>query len=180
MNRLIAVAIAALALAVATSAAFAVQFRENRNPALTDLGLSLQARRVIEDLAPGQSIAVHLNATAQVVAQCVNPNNDHAKPTTSEPEAIAVQGFQRIPRAYISDKNRAQMNVITQPPALIVDGNPDCKGGDTEEIIDLRFSAARFLVEQPPGTQVLAVNCTIAPPSANGLIPPGNVVCVKE
>jgi hypothetical protein len=175
--RLIAATIAALVLF--TGAAHAVQFRNNLNPAFFDLGVSLQARRIIENLTQGQNVAIHLIATAQVTASCVNPNNDHAKPTQSTPAPIAVTGFQNIPASQINERNRALMNVVTAPPPAVIEGSPDCNGHDVEEITDLKFIRARIIVEQPTGNQVLEARCRINPASANGAIPAGNVTCVK-
>jgi hypothetical protein len=179
-SRTSALIFAIAALAISASAASAVQFRNNLNPGFADLGVSLQARRIIEDLTPGQGIAIHLLATAQVTAQCVNPNNDHAKPTQGTPANITVTGFQFIPRNQINSANRALMNVITAPPPTVIDGSPDCTGHDSEEITDLSFIRARIIVEQPSGTQVLEARCRINPASANGAIPAGNVSCVKQ
>jgi hypothetical protein len=171
--------IAIAALALSASAASAAQFRSNLNPGFSDLGVSLQARRIIEGLTQGQNVAIHLLATAQVTVSCVNPNNDHTSPPQGTPAPIAVTGFQNISAGLISEQGRTLMNLATAPPPTVIAGSPDCKAHDVEEITDLSFARARIIVEQPTGNQVLEARCRINPPSANGAVPAGNVSCVK-
>ena len=47
-----------------------------------------------------------------------------------------------------------------------------------EEIEDLAFTSAVITVEQPPGTTVLTVSCSISPPSSDGPVPAASVTGV--
>jgi hypothetical protein len=50
----------------------------------------------------------------------------------------------------------------------------------TETIQDLSFTSAVITVEQPPGTLVLTVTCSISPASSNGSVPGTAVSCTQS
>jgi hypothetical protein len=43
----------------------------------------------------------------------------------------------------------------------------------------LAFTSATITVEQPAGTVVLVVECTIDPPSSDGVVPKQDVSCTQ-
>jgi hypothetical protein len=91
-----------------------------------------------------------------------------------------VAGGVAIPQDEIKNGN-TPFAVVTEPPVTPIAGAPDCPNPNwTEDIVDLQFTSAVIVVEQPPGTEVLTVTCTISPPSSNGPIPGGNVSCTSS
>ena len=73
-----------------------------------------------------------------------------------------MAGAQAIPEGEIKNGN-VSFRVTTQPPVSPIPGAPDCPGVNwTEAITDLTFTSATITVEQPPGTVVLTVTCTLS------------------
>jgi hypothetical protein len=50
----------------------------------------------------------------------------------------------------------------------------------TETIDDLSFKWATITIEQPPGTTVLTVNCSISPATTNGAVSADDVSCTQS
>jgi hypothetical protein len=170
-------ALTASALALLTLPAFSAEFKGGGEPAFRDLGISLSARKVITGLAKARAFVV-LTASANVSAECLNPDSGHTKPTNQTPEPITVIGTSLIGKNRISPAGNGLMVVTTNPPALEVEGSPDCNSHDTEVITDLAFTDAEITIRQPRGTVVLSASCTFSSPTSDGVVPGANVTCV--
>jgi hypothetical protein len=146
----------------------------NAEPALTDLGLALQAAGSLAGLGNGD-VLITMRAQADVTATCANPSGHEAP--GQNPAPLTVSGSQAIPEDELKNGN-TPFHVETIAPVASILGAPDCPNVQwTEAIVDLSFTAAVISVEQPPGTTVLTVSCTIAPPSVNGAVSRADVVC---
>ena len=171
---------AALVLGLATSAgAASVHLKGGRNasPSFTDQGLTLNAAGELAGLGNGD-VLVTLDARANVAATCTNPSGKN-EPPGQNPAPISVTGSVAIPQDEIKNGN-TPFSVTTQPPVTPIPGAPDCPNPNwTEAIVDLAFTSATITVEQPEGTVVLVVSCTFGSPTANGLVPRGNVSCTQ-
>ncbi|MGH8823346.1 MAG: hypothetical protein ACRDVN_02575, partial [Jiangellaceae bacterium] len=91
-----------------------------------------------------------------------------------------VTGSQAIPEEEIKNGN-TPFSVTTTAPDPVIPGAPDCPNPNWTELIeDLAFTSATITVEQPPGTVVLTVTCTIDPASSDGSVPGGDVSCTSS
>jgi hypothetical protein len=148
---------------------------KNAEQTFTDNGLTLTAAGDLTGLGNGD-VLVNLSATADVTATCTNPGGG-TQPPGQNPAPITVTGSQAIPATEIKNGN-TPFNVTTNPLVSPIPGAPGCPNPQwTESITDLRFTGATLTVEQPPGTLVLTVTCTISPASSNGGVPAGAVSC---
>jgi len=176
-------AAAAVILLGVTSTAYASSVHlkggKNAEPAYVDNGLTLAASGELAGLG-NADVLVSITATANPVATCQNPGSGQHFPPGQNPAPVTVTGSVSIPEDEIKNGN-TPFSVVTNPPATPVAGAPDCPNSSwTEEIIDMQFTAAVITVEQPPGTVVLTVTCSIDPPSSNGAIPGRNVSCTSS
>jgi hypothetical protein len=168
-----------LCVVVAASAALGAQNVHlkggaHAEPAFTDLGLALQAAGSLAGLGNGD-VLITLSAQANATATCTNQGGNAAP--GQNPAPITVSGSQAIPEDELKNGN-TPFDVETVPPVASIPGAPDCPNPNwTEAIVDLSFTAATIVVEQPPGTPVLTVSCTLAPPSTNGAVARAAVVC---
>ena len=152
---------------------------KNAEPTFTDGGLTLRATGELSGLGNGD-VLVNLAATADVTATCTNPGSGGTQPPGQNPAPITVTGSQAIPATEIKNGN-TPFNVVTNAPQTPIPGAPGCPNPQwIESITDLRFTSATITVEQPPGTLVLTVSCTISPSSANGGVPAGSVTCSQS
>jgi len=171
---------AGVLLSATTASASSVHLKGGKNaePTFTDEGLSLPAAGELSGLGNGD-VLVTLTATADVTATCSNPGNLNQAPGQN-PAPITVTGSQAIPASEIKNGN-TPFNVVTVAPPAVIPGAPGCPNTQwTETITDLAFTSATITVEQPPGTLVLTVSCTISPASANGGVPAGSVTCSQS
>jgi len=171
---------AGVLLSATTASASSVHLKGGKNaePTFTDEGLSLRAAGELSGLGNGD-VLVTLTATADVTATCSNPGNLNQAPGQN-PAPITVTGSQAIPASEIKNGN-TPFNVVTVAPPAVIPGAPGCPNTQwTETITDLAFTSATITVEQPPGTLVLTVSCTISPASANGGVPAGSVTCSQS
>ena len=146
----------------------------NAEPSFVDLGLALQASGALAGLGNGD-VLVTLTAQADVVSTCTNQGGNQAP--GQNPAPITVSGSEAIPESEVKN-GTTPFQVATIPPVALIPGAPDCPNTNwSERIEDLAFTAATLTVEQPPGTEVLTVSCTIAPPSGNGAVSRADVVC---
>jgi hypothetical protein len=146
----------------------------NAEPIFSDLGLALRAAGALAGLGNGD-VLVTLTAQADVTATCANQGGNQAP--GQNPAPITVSGSQAIPEAELKNGTTPFDVATVAPPATIV-GAPDCPNPNwTEAIVDLSFTSATISVEQPPGSVVLVLSCTINPPSVNGAIPRSAVDC---
>ncbi len=115
---------------------------------------------------------------ADVTSTCTNQGGNEAP--GQNPAPITVSGSQAIPESEIKN-GTTPFGVETIAPPTIIVGAPDCPNTNwTEAITDLRFTSATIVVEQPVGTTVLTVTCSIAPPTSNGSVPGGSVSCSQS
>jgi hypothetical protein len=143
-------------------------------PAFRDLGLALRATGALSGLGGGD-ILISLFAEADVTSTCRNQGGNDAP--GQNPAPLTVTGAQPISEAEIKNGTVA-FNVSTNAPTTPIQGAPGCPNSTwTESIDDLAFTSATIVVEQPVGTEVLTVDCTFSPPTANGNVPAGNVTC---
>ncbi len=150
---------------------------KNAEPAFTDNGLTLTASGELSGLGNGD-VLVTMTAEADVTSTCTNQGGNQAP--GQNPAPITVEGSLAIPEEEVKNGN-TPFEVITLEPETIIPGAPDCPNTNwTEEIDDLAFTSAIITVEQPTGTTVLTVECTIDPPSADGSISKGDVTCTQS
>lgn len=166
-------AAAAIVLGV-TSTAFASSVHlkggKNAEPAFVDNVLTLAASGELSGLGNGD-VLVTITARANPVATCQNPGNGEHFPPGQNPAPVTVTGSVSIPESEIKNGN-TPFSVETDPPVTPVVGATDCPNTNwIEEIIDMQFTSAVITVEQPRGTLVLTVTCTIDPPSSDGSDP---------
>jgi len=176
----VAIVVAGVMLSATTASATNVHLKGGKNaePTFTDNGLTLTAAGDLTGLGNGD-VLVNLSATADVTATCTNPGGG-TQPPGQNPAPITVTGSQAIPAAEIKNGN-TPFNVTTNPPVSPIPGAPGCPNPQwTESITDLRFTGATITVEQPRGTLVLTVTCTISPASSNGGVPAGAVSCSQS
>jgi hypothetical protein len=168
----------ATTLALAGSSAYASNVHlkggKNAEPAFTDLGLRLQGSGELTGLG-NADVLVTLTARADVTSTCTNQGGNTAP--GQNPAPITVSGSQAIPAGAIKNGNVA-FKVTTAAPNPIIAGAPDCPNTNwTEAISDLAFTSATITVEQPVGTLVLTVTCSISPATSNGAVAAGAVSC---
>src|SRR5262245_26267048 len=175
-----AIVAAGVLLSATTASASSVHLKGGKNaePTFTDGGLTLRATGELSGLGNGD-VLVTLTATADVTATCSNPGKPNEAPGQN-PAPITVSGSEAIPASEIKNGN-TPFDVVTVAPPSVIPGAPGCPNTQwTETITDLAFTSATITVEQPPGTLVLTVSCSISPASANGGVPAGSVTCTQS
>ena len=152
---------------------------KNAEPDYTDNGLTLTADGALSGLGNGD-VLVRIEATANPTAVCINPGTGEHQPPGQNPAEAAVSGSQFIPEDQLKKNGNVGFNVTTDPPETPVPGAPDCPNPNwTEEIVDMAFTSATIIVEQPLDTIVLTVSCTFSNPTADGAVPGQNVSCTQ-
>jgi hypothetical protein len=175
------IAVVATFLGATTGYAASVHLKggANAEPAFTDNGLTLEAAGALAGLGNGD-VLVSLTATGLPTADCVNPGTGEHRPPGQNPAEVTLTGVQRIPESEIKN-GTTPFDVETQAPVSPVPGAPECPNRNwIENITDVAFTSATITVEQPEGTLVLTVTCTISPPSSDGAIPGGAVTCTSS
>lgn len=175
---LILAVLSLLAVAAIPAAAASVHLKGGRHaePAFTDLGLALNSAGALSGLGNGD-VLVTMIATADVTSTCTNQGGNAAP--GQNPAPLTVTGSQAIPQAELKNGN-TPFNVTTLAPPAEIPGAPGCPNPNwAESIDDLAFTSAMITVEQPEGTVVLSVACTIYPPSSDGPISKGDVDCMQ-
>jgi hypothetical protein len=182
IRRLLAVTLAAtatVALAASTAMAASVHLKGGRNaePAFSDGGLTLAASGELAGLGNGD-VLVTLTAQADVSSTCTNQGGNQAP--GQNPAPLTVTGSEAIPQDEIKN-GTTPFAVVTVAPATPIPGAPGCPNSNwTEAIEDLAFTSAVITVEQPPGTTVLTVTCSISPASSDGPVPRADVTCTSS
>jgi hypothetical protein len=162
--------------AAAHAASVHLKGGKNAEPAFVDNVLVLAASGELSGLG-NADVLITMDATALPVATCQNPGSGQHFPPGQNPAEVDVSGSVGIPADEVKN-GWTPFSVVTEPPATPVAGAPDCPNSSwIEEIVDMQFTSATITVEQPPGTVVFVVTCTIDPPSANGAVPGGDVTC---
>lgn len=164
-----------LILAIPVSAASVhLKGGKNAEPSFTDNGLTLAASGALSGLGNGD-VLISIVASADVTSTCTN-NGGNAAPGQN-PAPITVSGSVSIPEDEIKNGN-TPFSVETIAPASEIPGAPDCPNPNwVETIDDLAFYSATITVEQPEGTTVLTVVCSIDPPSSDGAVSKQDVTC---
>jgi hypothetical protein len=167
----------AIFVAIAVNAASVhLKGGKNAEPAFFDGGLYLQATGALAGLGNGD-VLITLTAQANVTSTCTNLGGNAAP--GQNPAPLTVTGSQAIPEDEVKN-GTTPFNVQTKAPDPVIPGAPDCPNSNwTESIDDLAFTSATITVEQPPGTTVLTVQCTFAPPTTNGNVNKDAVTCTS-
>jgi hypothetical protein len=152
---------------------------KNAEPTFTDNGLTLTADGELSGLGNGD-VFVAIVATADVAATCINPGSGAHEPPGQNPAEATVEGSLTIPEDEVKNGN-TPFSVVTDPPETPIPGAPDCPNPNWTEVIDdLAFTSATITVEQPLGTLVLTVTCTIDPPTSDGVVSKQDVSCTQS
>lgn len=181
MKRAVFVVFATLMALMLTTTAFASSVHlkggARAEPKFTDGGMTLTADGALAGLG-NADVLITLVAQADVTSTCTNQGGNEAP--GQNPAPITVTGSEAIPAPEIQNGN-TPFSVTTVAPPSIIPGAPDCPNTNwTEAITDLAFTSAVITVEQPPGTLVLTVSCTISPPTSDGPVPGGDVSCTSS
>ena len=179
ITRGLCAATAAVLILSATASASSVHLKGGRNaePSFSDNGLTLTADGALSGLGNGD-VLVTLTAQADVTSTCTNQGGNQAP--GQNPAPITVTGSQAIPEDELKN-GTTPFSVETVAPPAIIAGAPGCPNTNwTEAIEDLAFTSPTIIVEQPVGTTVLTVSCTLDPPTADGSVPAGDVSCTQS
>jgi hypothetical protein len=149
-----AVVVCMLALTQSMASAASVHLKGGKNaaPAFTDGGLHISAAGELSGLGNGD-VLIDMVATADVVSTCANQIKNGNTP----------------------------FSVASIPPDPVIAGAPDCPNPNwTETIDDLLFTSVTITVEQPAGTIVLTVTCTLDPATLDGPVSKQDVSCTQS
>jgi hypothetical protein len=150
---------------------------KNAEPSFVDGGLTLSASGALSGLGNGD-VLIKITAQADVTSTCTNQGGNSAP--GQNPAPLTVTGSQAIPEEELKN-GTTPFSVVTVAPAAAIPGAPDCPNPTwTESIDDLAFTSAVITVEQPEGTPVLTLTCTIDPPTSDGNVPAGDVTCTSS
>lgn len=162
--------------APASAASVHLKGGKKAEPVFFDGGLRLNATGALSGLGNGD-VLITMEATADVISTCTNQGGNQAP--GQNPAPLTVSGSQAIPAAELKNGN-TPFAVTTEAPDPVIPGAPDCPNPNwTETIEDLAFTSATITVEQPEGTVVLVVECTIDPPSSDGSVSRAAVTCTQ-
>ena len=143
-------------------------------PTFYDDGLFLSVSGALAGLG-NEDVLITLQARGMPTATCTNQGGNQAP--GQNPAEVVLTGTTSIPAEEIKNGN-TPFYVETLGPVSPVIGAPDCPNPNwTEDIVDVAFTFATIQVEQPEGTFVLNVDCSIFPASADGQISSSDVVC---
>jgi len=174
---LLTIALALLAAGPATASSVHLKGGARAEPAFFDGGLTLNASGALAGLGNGD-VLVTLDATADVSSTCTNQGGNQAP--GQNPAPLDVTGSVAIPEDEIKN-GTTPFSVTTVAPDPVIAGAPGCPNTNWTELIeDLSFTNATITIEQPPGTVVLTVTCTIDPASSDGSVPGGAVSCTSS
>jgi hypothetical protein len=153
---------------------------KNAEPTYEDKGFVFAAIGELSGLG-GDNVEIKIDAEANVVSTCTNQGGNQAP--GQNPASITVTGSISLSVEEIKNGNTDFAVETESPdPAMLepIDGAPGCPNENwTEQVTDFAFTSATITVQQPVGTVVLVVKCTIDPPSADGEVPKGDVSCTQ-
>jgi hypothetical protein len=172
--------VAAIAAATALAANVHLKGGRNAEPTFTDQGLALRSTGALAGLGNGD-LEITLTVTGDATSTCTNPGTGGNQPPGQNPAEVTLSGSQLIDEDDITKNGSATFNLSTDAPQTPVPGAPGCPNPQwTQDITDVAFKSATIVVEQPPGTVVLTVQCTFSSPTSNGSVPRGNVSCTSS
>ena len=175
-NRFLFVLSFLLAAALATAANVHLKGGKNAEPTFYDEGLFLAVSGAIAGLG-NEDVLITLQARGMPTATCTNQGGNMAP--GQNPAEVVLTGTTSIPAEEIKNGNTA-FYVETLGPVSPVPGAPDCPNPNwREDIVDVAFTFATIVVEQPMGTFVLGVDCSISPASVDGQVPGRFVDCFQ-
>ncbi len=179
------VLIVSLILAVALPALAAnvhLKGGKRAEPSFSDGGLTLMASGVLAGLGNGDVLII-VEAVGDPMAVCINPSQKDGKdqqPAGQNPAEVVLTGTEAIPEEEVKNGNTPFGPIQTEEPESPIPGAPECPGSNWSEVItDVSFTSATITVEQPEGNVVLVVECTINPPTEDGIVSRGDVECTQ-
>ena len=171
--------VAMMMMTIGPAVAASVHLKGGRNaePAFTDGGLTLSADGELAGLGNGD-VLITIDAAADVISTCTNQGGNAAP--GQNPAPIDVTGSTSIPQEEVKNGN-TPFSVTTIAPDRTIPGAPDCPNPNWSETIDdLLFTSATITVEQPVGTVVLVVTCTMDEPTSDGAVAKRDVTCSQS
>ena len=163
-----------LAATLASAASVHLKGGKNAEPTFYDDGLTLSASGALAELGNGD-VLIELEARGMPTATCTNQGGNQAP--GQNPAEVVLAGTTSIPEGYLKN-GTTPFYVETLGPVTPVLGAPDCPNPNwTEDIVDVAFTFATITVQQPIGTFVLTVDCSIVPASSDGQISSRFVDC---
>ena len=165
-----------LAATLASAANVHLKGGKKAEPTFYDDGLILSVSGALSGLGNGD-VLITLEARGMPTATCTNQGGNQAP--GQNPAEVVLTGTTSIPEEEIKNGN-TPFYAETLGPVTPVIGAPDCPNPNwTEDIVDVAFTSATITVEQPAGTVVLFVACSIFPASSDGQISSRYVDCVQ-
>ena len=156
-----------LAATLASAANVHLKGGKNAEPTFYDDGLTLAVSGALSGLGNGD-VLITLEARGMPTATCTNQGGNQAP--GQNPAEVVLTGTTSIPEEEVKNGN-TPFYAETLGPVTPVPGAPDCPNPNwTEDIVDVAFSEAWITVEQPVGSTVLTVFCSIDPASSDGQI----------
>jgi hypothetical protein len=151
----------------------------NAEPSFRDNGLTLRTNGALSGLGGGD-VYVTCTATANPTATCKNHGVTENLPPGQNPAPVTVTGSVSIAEEEIKNGTTPFL-VTTLAPATPIPGAPHCPNDNwTENITDMAFTSATITIEQPPGTTVLTISCSISPQTSNGAVSGSTVTCTSS
>ncbi len=128
-------------------------------PNYRDNGLTLTASGALAGLGNGD-ILITLHAEGEAFSLCTNPSGANMPPGQN-PADVTVSGAQSIPEEEVKN-GTVRFSVTTEAPDSPIPGAPGCPNPNwSQDILDIDFTSATIVVEQPPGTVVLVINSAL-------------------
>ncbi len=128
-------------------------------PDYTDNGLTLSASGALAGLG-NEDILITMHAEGLAYSMCTTPSGANMPPGQN-PADVTLTGAQSIPQDEIKNCN-VTFDVTTDGPMSPIPGAPGCPNPNwMQNIVDVEFTSATIVVEQPPGTVVLVITTAL-------------------